>query len=84
MSIIWINRNWDQPVSARKQWALSYHIFNSAILLLHECQAGVGNQNATYNESIQAAIGLLDAVESHNVLAHHAAKVLRERLNDIE
>ncbi|KAF4945822.1 hypothetical protein FSARC_14348 [Fusarium sarcochroum] len=84
MSIIWINRNWDQPASTRKQWALSYHIFNSAILLLHECRVSLENQNEAYNESIQAAIDLLDAVESRNALAHHAAKVLREKLKSVQ
>ncbi|KAM5349846.1 hypothetical protein ACJ41O_006351 [Fusarium nematophilum] len=81
MSVIWINRNWDQPASMRKQWALSYHIFASAILLLRECQNDPGTDEEEYQEAIQVALDLLDGVKSHNAVAYHAARILRNKMH---
>ncbi|KAF4462776.1 hypothetical protein FALBO_10426 [Fusarium albosuccineum] len=80
MSVIWINRNWDQPASMRKQWALSYHIFASAILLLREYRtdSSVGDE---YSEAIRGAVELLELVKAHSALAHHAVRILREKMN---
>ncbi|KAF5635372.1 hypothetical protein F25303_8519 [Fusarium sp. NRRL 25303] len=82
MSLIWINRSWDQPASTRKQWALSYHIYSSAMFLLRECQNTSSKDNREYLEAIEAGLVLLDAVESHNLLARHAAQVLRKSINE--
>ncbi|EMT68922.1 hypothetical protein FOC4_g10005017 [Fusarium odoratissimum] len=82
MSLIWINRSWDQPASTRKQWALSYHIYSSAMFLLRECQSTSSKDNREYLEAIEAGLVLLDAVESHNLLARHAARVLRQSINE--
>ncbi|KAL2833346.1 hypothetical protein BDW59DRAFT_156847 [Aspergillus cavernicola] len=81
MSVIWINRNWDQPASMRKQWAISYHIFVSAILLLHECQSEQAADVEEYYEALQTALSLLEDVKSWNALAFHAAAILRENMN---
>ncbi|KAL2847022.1 hypothetical protein BJX68DRAFT_268323 [Aspergillus pseudodeflectus] len=78
MSVIWINRNWDQPSSLRKQWALSHHIFVSAILLVRQCETGGEGEVETYTEAIRAAIDLLESVKEWNMLAHHAATILRD------
>ncbi|KAF4500444.1 hypothetical protein FAGAP_3370 [Fusarium agapanthi] len=80
MSLIWINRSWDQPASTRKQWALSYHIYSSAMFLLRECQSTNSEDNREYLDAIEAGLVLLDAVESHNLLARHAARVLRKSI----
>ncbi|KAI7767342.1 hypothetical protein LZL87_013091 [Fusarium oxysporum] len=61
MSLIWINRSWDQPASTRKQCS---------------------KDNREYLEAIEAGLVLLDAVESHNLLARHAARVLRKSINE--
>ncbi|KAG4268975.1 hypothetical protein FPRO04_12324 [Fusarium proliferatum] len=82
MSLIWINQSWDQPASTRKQWALSYHIYSSAMFLLREYQSTSSKDNREYLEAIEAGLVLLDAVESHNLLARHAAQVLRKSINE--
>ncbi|KAF4344227.1 hypothetical protein FBEOM_1821 [Fusarium beomiforme] len=84
MSLIWINRSWDQPASTRKQWALSYHIYSSAMFLLRECQYNSLEDKREYLEAVEAGLVLLDAVESHNLLARHAARVLRESIRGSE
>ncbi|KAF2832853.1 hypothetical protein CC86DRAFT_277466 [Ophiobolus disseminans] len=83
VSIIWINSNWGQPASMRKQWALSYHIFTAAILLLREFDDSERNQDEGHREVICTAIEMLDQVKSRNALAHHASLILRERLDSI-
>ncbi|RBR19627.1 hypothetical protein FVER53590_25003 [Fusarium verticillioides] len=82
MSLIWINRSWDQPASTRKQWALSYHIYSSAMFLLRECQSTSHEEKREYLDAIEAGLVLLDAVESHNILARHAARVLRRSMSE--
>ncbi|KAF5636159.1 hypothetical protein F52700_5473 [Fusarium sp. NRRL 52700] len=82
MSLIWINRSWDQPASTRKQWALSYHIYCSSMFLLRESQSMRSEDNREYLEAIEAGLVLLDAVESHNLLARHAARVLRKSISE--
>ncbi|KAL5337423.1 hypothetical protein BJX70DRAFT_246253 [Aspergillus crustosus] len=79
-SIIWINRNWDQPVSMRKQWALSCHIFVAAILLLRECRSDQTAAAEKDHEALQAALRLLDEVKAWNALAQHAAMILKDML----
>ncbi|KAF3388726.1 hypothetical protein F1880_003615 [Penicillium rolfsii] len=81
MSIIWINRNWDQPASMRKQWALSHHIFASAILLLRECQTDQAAEREKYHEAVRTALGLLEDVQQWNAIARHAATIIRDRLD---
>ncbi|KAJ3533439.1 hypothetical protein NM208_g7984 [Fusarium decemcellulare] len=81
LSVIWINRNWDQPASMRKQWALSYHIFASAILLLRECRTDSGVRD-DYQEAIRGAVELLETVKAHSALAYHAVRILREKMNE--
>ncbi|KAL2851130.1 hypothetical protein BJY01DRAFT_245071 [Aspergillus pseudoustus] len=76
MSVIWINRNWDQPSSLRKQWALSHHIFVSAILLVHQCQTNLHGEVEEYHEAIHAAINLLESVKSWNMLANLVIAIL--------
>ncbi|KAL3457454.1 hypothetical protein BJX64DRAFT_293133 [Aspergillus heterothallicus] len=78
MSVIWINRNWDQPSSLRKQWALSHHIFVSAILLVQQCQIGRHGDVREYEEATYAAIDLLESVKSWNMLASCAAGIIRD------
>ncbi|GAM37157.1 hypothetical protein TCE0_022f06834 [Talaromyces pinophilus] len=80
MSVIWINHNWDQPASMRKQWALSYHIFVSAILLLRECQNESTNAGEYY-EAVCTALSLLEEVQDWNAVANHAATILRTEMN---
>ncbi|KAJ8114045.1 hypothetical protein OPT61_g3983 [Boeremia exigua] len=82
-SIIWINDNWNQPASMRNQWALSYHIFTSANLLVCECQIMKDAYDGEYNEVIQAALGFLDRVRSRNQLAYHAFWVLQHQVDKL-
>ncbi|KAH7392002.1 hypothetical protein DE146DRAFT_127980 [Phaeosphaeria sp. MPI-PUGE-AT-0046c] len=82
-SIIWINSNWDQPTSARKQWALSYHIFTAAILLLHESQHAEETNAASFKDAIMTAVTLLDAVKIQSALAHSASTMLKSRIQAI-
>ncbi|KAF4961216.1 hypothetical protein FGADI_453 [Fusarium gaditjirri] len=63
MSLIWINRSWDQPASTRKQCS---------------------TDNREYLEAIEAGLVLLDAVDSHNLLARHAARVLRKSIKEAD
>ncbi|KAJ3455931.1 hypothetical protein MRS44_017413 [Fusarium solani] len=80
MSIVWINRNWDQPISMRKQWALSYHIFASALALLSECRSDSSTKDEEYTETIQGAVELLEKIKEHSAVAYHAARILRENM----
>ncbi|KAI8649210.1 Zn(2)-C6 fungal-type domain-containing protein [Fusarium keratoplasticum] len=80
MSIVWINRNWDQPISMRKQWALSYHVFASALALLSECRSDPCTEDEEYTETIQGAVELLDNIKEHSAVAYHAARILRENM----
>ncbi|RMJ03287.1 hypothetical protein CDV36_015188 [Fusarium kuroshium] len=80
MSIVWINRNWDQPISMRKQWALSYHIFASALALLSEYRSDSCIEEEEYTETIQGAVELLEKIKEHSAVAYHAARILRENM----
>ncbi|KAL4876920.1 hypothetical protein BJY04DRAFT_222596 [Aspergillus karnatakaensis] len=80
MSIIWINRNWDQPASMRKQWALSLHLFVAAILLLRECHSDLSGDIDESYEALQAALNYLEEVKTWNLFANHAAKIVRENM----
>jgi len=52
------------------------------MFLLRECQSASSKDNREYLEAIEAGLVLLDAVESHNLLARHAARVLRQSINE--
>lgn len=52
------------------------------MFLLRECQSTSSKDNREYLEAIEAGLVLLDAVESHNLLARHAARVLRQSINE--
>ncbi|KAL3481569.1 hypothetical protein BJX99DRAFT_218517 [Aspergillus californicus] len=81
MSVVWINRNWDQPASMRKQWALSYHIFVSAILLLRECRIAPAVDVEEYYDALQTALNLLEEVKSWNAIAYHAAAIVYDNMD---
>ncbi|KAG9252434.1 uncharacterized protein F5Z01DRAFT_228025 [Emericellopsis atlantica] len=80
LDIIWISRNWDQPVSMRKQWALSFHLFVAAILLLREWQSSLDGRSLEYKEAIEAGLSILEQVQSHNAIARHAVRILKENM----
>ncbi|VUC24288.1 unnamed protein product [Clonostachys rosea] len=81
MSVIWINHNWDQPASMRKQWALSFHVFVAATLLLREYQTLSNDQDDEYWEAMNTALYLLDQVKDQSAVAQQAAVILREEIN---
>ncbi|PVI00134.1 hypothetical protein DM02DRAFT_593251 [Periconia macrospinosa] len=80
LSAIWINKNWDEPASSRKQWALSYHIFTAAIFLLGECESDIDGISEEYLDAVRTALQLLEEVSSQNAVAHHASLIIRENL----
>lgn len=51
------------------------------MFLLRECQGTSLKDGQEYFEAIEAGLVLLDAVDSHNLLARHAARVLRKSIN---
>ncbi|KAL2206099.1 hypothetical protein CC79DRAFT_845803 [Sarocladium strictum] len=81
LDIIWISRNWDQPISQRKQWALSFHLFVASILLLREWRSCSAGQGQEYREAIENAILMLDDVKTHSAVARHAIEILRRELD---
>lgn len=52
------------------------------MFLLRECQSTSYERKREYLDAIEAGLVLLDAVESHNLLARHAARVLRESMSE--
>ncbi|CAG9953574.1 unnamed protein product [Clonostachys rosea f. rosea IK726] len=81
MSVIWINHNWDQPASMRKQWALSFHVFVAATLLLREHQTASSDQDEAYWDSMNTALYLLDQVKDQSAVAQQAAAILRAEIS---
>ncbi|CAI6101340.1 unnamed protein product [Clonostachys chloroleuca] len=81
MSVIWINHNWDQPASMRKQWALSFHVFVAATLLLREHQTASRDEDEAYWEAMNTALYLLDQVKDQSAVAQQAAIILRAEIN---
>jgi hypothetical protein len=54
------------------------------MFLLRECQSNSSKDNREYLEAIEAGLVLLDAVESHNLLARHATRVLRKNMSETD
>ncbi|UQC81504.1 uncharacterized protein CLUP02_06990 [Colletotrichum lupini] len=82
MDIIWITHNWDQPVSMRRQWALSMHIFVAAIFLLRESHRAKAGAEVDLTDEVQLAIEYLDEVKSRNAIAETAVAILRSSLHE--
>ncbi|KAH7069735.1 hypothetical protein BKA63DRAFT_421097 [Paraphoma chrysanthemicola] len=83
ISVIWINSHWNQPASMRKQWALSYHIFVSALLLIRDWQDSRCGNDQDHREAINMALEMLDRVKLRNAIAQHASLILRGRIESI-
>ena len=96
MSVIWINRNWDQPASMRKQWYLRLlHIFLSVVtdrfralsyhifvsaILLLRECQNESTNAKEYYEAVCTALSLLEEVQDWNAVANHAATILRTQM----
>ncbi|KAH7163404.1 hypothetical protein B0J13DRAFT_431709 [Dactylonectria estremocensis] len=80
--IIWIAHNWDQPAAMRRQWALSFHVFVAATLLLRESKAASLPDDINLDEQIAIAISYLDETKSRNMVADKGSRILRRAIAD--
>ncbi|EFX04942.1 c6 zinc finger domain containing protein [Grosmannia clavigera kw1407] len=77
--LIWICHHWHQPVTKRRQWALSFYVFNAARHLVEECLewSTTDMEKLAWRSDVAVGMAYLEAIQSHNVIAQEGVQILK-------
>ncbi|RDW67513.1 hypothetical protein BP6252_08909 [Coleophoma cylindrospora] len=81
--MLWIRRNWDQPVARRRQWALSTHIFSAGVTLTLEAKYRTTDIAQDWILDSKRCVELLQEVQSQNEVAKEGAAILQDLIKDV-